>query len=148
MSTPNTVLLKIHDEPFILEAPLNSAATPITPGMLLQRTSYPNVAPHATAGVAVDPLYVATEFAVDGRGINDKYTVAGESVDFAVLHPGEWFYGLVYAGAVALVAGDLVASHGDGYVAKVSANVAVARAIEAVDNSAGITPARIRLEAL
>lgn len=115
----------------------------ITPGMLVERAG-DGVAAHSTAGGPAN-LHFANEFGMVGGTINTDY-VAGDHVTFTTYVPGSGVYGWI-ADTVNAAEFALLASNGDGTL-KVAGNVevAVAQALEAVNNSAGGAPARIRVE--
>jgi hypothetical protein len=131
-----------------LERALYSASTPITPGMLIQYHSGAlTVEPHSTDGGAATPWMVAVEEPENtGHGISDAYTVAGEIVQVDFPYPGLARYMLLAAGEN-ITAGQKLDSAGDGTL-EASDGTAVARALEAVNNSAGYTAVRIRVEVL
>lgn len=116
----------------------------ITPGMLVERAAG-GVQAHGTAGGPAN-LHFAKEFGMTGRGLDDAYA-EDDQVIFCTYYPGSGVYALVAAGAEAIAEGDLLASAGDGTLAVAGADeVAVAQALEAVDNSAGEDSVRIRVE--
>lgn len=116
----------------------------ITPGMLVERATGGVQAHSSAAGPA--NLHFANEFGMTGGTIDDAYE-EDDDVIFTTYVPGSGIYALVAAGATAITEGVLLASAGDGTLA-VAGNdeVAVAQALEAVDNSGGATTARIRVE--
>lgn len=124
------------------EAAVTDAA--VTPGMLLVRTAT-GVRPHNVAGGSASPI-IAHENGAVGRGIDDDYAV-GDQCIFKTYNAGSGIYALAHAGGAAIVAGALLASAGDGTLEVAGLDtVAVATALEAVDNSGGATPVRIRVE--
>jgi hypothetical protein len=92
----------------------------------------------------------------------DTAYASGDLVYYGVPTGGAEVYGLVAAGADAIVVGDLLESAGDGTLRKLTAasqlttgnytytpaGAAIAKALEAVDNSGGSDPARIIFEVL
>jgi hypothetical protein len=148
MAAPNTVLLA--GMPFTPQE--RSASEAILPGHLIEIVlsggATGQFKKHATAGAAAAPWF-ARESLTPDRGA----TTLPIETPYAVGETMRWFDGrdcevlaLVPANAVAIVAGDALASNGDGTLRKVSgADVVIARAAEAVNNSAGGTPARIRI---
>lgn len=161
-ATPNTILLK--GDGLFKEAP---AAGTITPGHLVQRNSSGNIVVHATASGNAQPAF-AVENDIMGLGCTDNYTTtANKQVHFVIPERGAEIWALVPAAAAAIVIGDLLDSNGDGTLKKYTAPsqavaeggaasytiapkvlAPVAMAIEAVDNSAGGTVARIKVEVL
>lgn len=120
----------------------------ITPGMLVERASG-GVQAHSTAQGGGN-LHFANEFALTGRDIDDDYAT-DDQVIFTTYKPGSGVYALVPASADAISEGDYLVSNGDGTVRVQTASstaVVVAQALEAVDNSGGGSPARIRVEVM
>jgi hypothetical protein len=148
-STPNTIKLKLRDEPFEKEAALASGKT-ITPGQVLEYTTGGVVQPQSVKHAQPKPyVMIGVEFGIDGRGIDDQYKTSGETVVFNYFEHGEEAYCFLAIGEnIALgdlldvdASGNLVA--GTGYTSG-----ECFRALEAVNNSAGSAPARIRVEVL
>ena len=126
------------------EAVVTNAA--VTPGMLLVRTAT-GVRPHNETGGNASPIFAQENGAV-GRDIDDTYAV-GDQCIFKTYNPGAGIYALAHAGGAAIVAGALLASAGDGTLEVAGDDtVAVATALEAVDNSGGATAVRIRVEVI
>ncbi|MCE8418558.1 hypothetical protein LZ190_07550 [Rhodovulum sulfidophilum] len=116
---------------------------PITPGMLVEPAD-DRVRPHATAAGTAAPSF-AVENGMTGGGIDDDYQ-EGDPVLIKTFAPGSRVYALAAAGADAIAKNALLASAGDGTLAPAGDDeIAVARAVEALDNSGGATPARIRV---
>ncbi|MCE8440037.1 hypothetical protein [Rhodovulum sulfidophilum] len=109
---------------------------PITPGMLVEPAD-DRVRPDATAAGTAAPSF-AVENGMTGGGIDDDYQ-EGDPVLIKTFAPGSRVYALAAAGADAIAknAGTLAPAGDD--------EIAVARAVEALDNSGGATPARIRV---
>lgn len=125
-----------------------SALGTITPGMLIERAAG-GVQAHSTAQGGGN-LHFATEYTPSGRTIDDDYA-SGDQVIFKTFQPGASVYALVPAAAAAITEGDFLVSNGDGTLrlqTATSTGVQIAQALEAVDNSAGGSPARIRVEVL
>lgn len=144
----NTVVVKGY--PMRKEA---VAGGGITPGHLINLNSTNKVVVHAGAAKSASAMF-AIENEVIGNGIDVAY-VANDNVLYGIFQPGDEVYALVAAAASAIVIGDLVESAGDGTVRKVATDTAtsqderhglVGRALQAVDNSAGGTPARLLIE--
>lgn len=141
----NRIILNYRGQVHEKESPLKSGST-IKPGMLLQ-FDVMDVKPHASAAGIPQPLIVAVEAPWrEGAGIDDVFDVAGEQVPYHYLLPGEEFYGLIDAGED-IAAGDILESAGNGSL-QADTSGDKFRALEAVDNSAGYTPARIHVEVL
>lgn len=122
------------------------AQAAINPGYLVERVSG-GVQAHSTAGGPANVQF-AKEYGMTGRSIDDQYE-SGDLVEFCTYYPGSGIYGLVAAGASAISQYDLLASAGDGTLATAGLDeVAVAQALEAVDNSGGATEARIKVEVI
>lgn len=118
----------------------------ITPGMLVERAAG-GVQAHSSAGDVANTSF-ANEYALTGGTIDRDY-LEDDQVIFTSYNPGSGIYALVADGAAAIAEGALLASAGDGTLAVAGDDeVAVAQALEAVDNSAGSDPARIRVEVI
>lgn len=114
----------------------------ITPGMLVKTTSTDTLVAHATAGGAALRAF-AVENDLVGKEITDNY-VANDFVQAEIMDSGNEIYGFIVASGTAVVIGDLMESAGDGSLRKLASGVALAVAMEAVDNSGGGTMARIK----
>jgi len=148
MATRNTILLKgdgVQKE--------GNAGGAITPGHLINRnTTVDAVVVHATAEGNAYPLF-ALENDVFGKDVADAYA-ANDRVLMVLAAPGAEIHALIPAAAIAIVVGDELVSNGDGTLKKVTAGAVtvgnlrrvVARALEAIDNSAGGTPVRLKVE--
>lgn len=127
----------------------------ITPGHLVELNASDQFVVHSTAaGNAIAAFAVEAE--VFGKDIDTAYA-SGDQCFVEYLPTGSEVYALVGAGAAAIAEGDYLESAGDGTLRKLATATAttqaqrasvVARALEAVDNSAGGTPARIKVEVL
>lgn len=107
----------------------------IMPGHLLSfATATLEVKANAAAAVAGAPLMVAVENALVGSDIDTAY-VKGDKVQVWIPYRGDEVYVVLHDGET-IVKGDLIAAYSDGTVKKVSSNVAVAVALEALDLSA------------
>jgi len=145
--TPSTIHLR--GELVVKE---RNAGGAITPGHLVNLNTSNAVVVHAGAELNAYPWF-AMEMDFVGKDLNRAY-VSGERVQIAVEGKGSEVYALLPASALAVVIGDELVSNGDGTLKKVTAAAVavnnirrvVARALEAVDNSAGGSPARIRVE--
>ena len=124
------------------EATCTDAA--ITPGMLVTRTAT-GVRPHNVAGGAASPAF-AVENDLIGGDISDDYAI-GNDVIYRTFAAGSAVYALAHAGGAAIAANALLKSAGDGTLELAGDDeVAVAQALEAVDNSGGGTAVRIKVE--
>jgi|GEM_PF-1656925 len=158
-TNPSIILLKgnpVYEE-FPLAPISASGVTAITPGMLVE-LSAGEVRPHSTQGGDVTPRM----FAVEGLNEDSSTKTMGDiDVDYdddnaavkcAVCAGGEWVYALLGAGQ-SVAADGLLQSASDGYLMAYSAAAQkperiVGQAIAAVDNSAGTTPARVKVRVL
>lgn len=151
-SAPDAVILK--GDPIYKEYPLEAidacGAGAITPGMLCE-TVGGDIRPHSTrlgyaqAIFGVEGLNLDPDSLTMGD-IDDPYDNDAQNVKVAYSRRGDEIYALLAVGQNATIDA-LLASHGDGTF-EVSATNAVVRAKEAVNNSAGTTWARIRVEVL
>jgi hypothetical protein len=140
-TTPKTVLLK--GNPIRKEA---AAGGTITPGHLVARANTGKFVVQASADIDVAKAF-ALEADLIGKGIDDNYA-ADDQVQVAYCRPGDEIYALLPANAAAVVIGDFLQSNGNGALKKLASGVAIAVALEAVDNSGGATPARIKVEVI
>lgn len=141
-----------HNEALYKEA---NVAEAITPGHLIALNSSGEMIKHNVAGPAAaaganiqGQVRVAVENDFFGKGIDDAWAVNDRGI-YQSLDTGCEFMALVAAAAPAIAYQDYVESAGNGTVRKttVIAN-AIGRALEAVDNSAGGTQVRLRVEVL
>lgn len=137
----NTILLK--GDAIFKEAP---AAGAITPGHLVIRNSSGNMIVNATAGANTGKLF-ARENELLGKDIADAYA-SGDECLFFIPQPGSEVYALVAAAASAIVINDSLEAAADGTLRKLTSGTPLAKALEAVDNSGGGSPARIVVEIL
>lgn len=159
---PKTIslLVKVVDE---REGILDSASTPVTPGMLLEKvtvfTERPKLKPQATAAaaagaVSISPVMVAIETPIrpvttspsSGSTIDTAYSVAGEAVPYIIPLRGDHLYMFLKTGNN-VAAGALLEAAGAGNLQAVSTGAALFRALEALNNTSG-SDARIRVEVL
>lgn len=152
-ATPKTVVL--GGNPVMAEA--IAANGPITPGMLLLRTSANAVRPHNVAAGRAEAL-VAVEADFVGSGIDDQYE-NGETVLFAKARKGDRYYMFLEAGADVAI-GAFLESNGAGALQPATAHSqltsgqytvtpagnAIAVALEAVDNDPGTDGAAVRIK--
>ena len=132
-----------------------AGAAGILPGHLVTRNAANAVIVH---GVAAGNAQAA--FAVENELIGDEISTAyanGDTTHYEVCPPGAEINAILAANAAAIIIGSYLESAGDGTLrittaAAATANTAragiIAKAIEAVDNSAGGTIARIKVELL
>lgn len=149
MSAPHTIVL-ISRSYLYREGVLDDAATPITPGMLISPDSggdKPRVIPHAVAAELPTPIMVACEMPERfGSGIDDPYNVTDETVLYYIPERGDHLYMLLEdEGNVA--ANAILESNGAGALQAASTGTGF-RALEAVNNTGGTGPVRIRVEVL
>lgn len=119
----------------------------ITPGHLVarQNDAVDTVEVHATAGGGCNANF-AVEYDMTGRSISDNYA-SGDQVIFRTFMPGSGVYALVAANAAAITKAAKLTSAGDGTLELAGdGDIVIAEAREAVDNSAGASPARIKVE--
>lgn len=147
-TTPNTVILKgngIRKE--------GKASAAITPGHLIEFGGANDLRVHATAAANARKAF-AVENDLVGDGIATAYAT-GERVQYEVFGSGCEVYALVAASATAITKGAALESAGDGTLRILTTAAAttqaqrdgvVAYALEAVDNSGGGSPARIKVE--
>ena len=124
----------------------DKAAEAITPGMTMTFNGSGNLVkgPAAAANAA---LAFAAERDEMGKSIDDDYAV-GDTVKTFVPRSGDRVNALVPAAAAAIVKGDLLEAAGGGMFRKLAAGVALVRSLDTLDNSAGGSAARIRVEVL
>ena len=134
----------------------------ITPGHLLAINASGKYVVHPTAAGRAMRIFADMADLI-GKGIDDNYSV-NDNVYAWVVPQGAEINALVAASATAIVVGDYLESAGDGTLRKATAasglavpngggtvvlpGNAVAQALEAVDNSAGGTAARIKVIAV
>jgi len=160
-TNPSTINLKSVGTPHYANiplAPLDACGNgAITPGMLLETVSG-EVRPHSTLGGDVVPRM----FAVEGENpdatsitlgdIDTDYDDDNGTVKVWYPRPGDVVYALLVAGANIAIDG-LLQSSSDGLLMGYSAAAQkpekiVGRAVAAVDNSAGTSAARIKVEVI
>jgi hypothetical protein len=138
---PNTIVLSGP----VVEVGDLAASEAITPGMLIAQFNNGGIVrfhKHATAGGAGNT--VAMEQSMLNKTIDDAYA-ANDLVQAAIGAPGAAFYMIIASGAN-IAAGDLLESAGNGKLRALSSGVAIYKALENKDNSAGPGDARIRAE--
>jgi len=125
-----------------------NAGGTITPGHLVVRNS--SNAYVVNTETSTGPVLPAFALEADfvGKGIDTNYA-SGQRVQVVYPQRGAEIYALVPASASAVVIGDFlqVSTAADGTLIKRSTGAAIAKALEAVDNSANAAgPVRIRIE--
>lgn len=121
----------------------DKAIAAFSPGHILV-FSGAGVIKRATAKVAGRKA-VALENELIGGTITDAYAV-NDNAYYAVFSSGEVSQVRVAASATAIVKGDRLEFAADGTIRKWTDGIAVAEAIEALDNSAGVTETFIKVE--
>lgn len=125
----------------------------VTPGDLITVNTSGLVVRHPTAADGGRKAFALENF-VNGDGIDDDYA-EDDTVQYAVCHSGEEVYARVAANATAITLGAALESAGNGTLRIQSTDAATDNternnvfgyALEAVDNSSGGTPTRIRVE--
>lgn len=151
MAVPINVLLSPANGTQLVREAL--AASAITPGMLLERSSATQFDVHGNAGKNAQKLF-ALENVANAEGLEDAYAV-GETVRALFAQRGDEIYGILAAAAAAVTLGAALESDGDGTLRIATTDAAtddtqrdavVGYALEAVDNSTGGSAVRIRLE--
>jgi phospholipase/lecithinase/hemolysin len=151
MANPETIVLKGHG--IRKERPAGEAG--IIPGHLLAVNSSGQVIKHNAAATNAQKMF-AVENEVVGKEISEAYA-NGDNVLYEVLPTGAEVNAFVAANAAAIVIGDYLESAGDGSLRKAATDAAtdntqrnslVAIALEAIDNSANGSQARIKVEIL
>lgn len=121
-----------------------TATEAITPGMLVNPVAADTVEKNDLTGDGNDFVEVAVENDIFGGGVDDNYE-AGDTVLSQLLRTGCEFMGLVAAGGAAIAYDAYVTMAAGGFVAVGTRANAIGKARQAVDNSGGGTPARIRV---
>lgn len=124
------------------------AAEAITPGHVIDLNSSGKAIKNTTTGLGKNRqgVLVAVENDMFGKGIDDAYAL-NDRVIYQPLDRGCEFMALVAAGAAAIVYGDPIDLVSGGTVKKATDyTTAIGRAVAALDNSGGATPARLRVE--
>lgn len=139
-STPDVILLAGNDVTYYERV---ATAAVITPGDLVEINGV-NIRRQATAAADVARMF-ARENDIIGKGIDDDYA-ASDNILYFTAGRGTQVYALVAASAAAIVEGDRLESSGAGKLRVLASGTPLAVALEAVDNSAGGSPARIKVE--
>ncbi|MCK5641215.1 MAG: hypothetical protein KAJ19_10470 [Gammaproteobacteria bacterium] len=150
--TPSTILLT-NPEGRTLAVKEALSAGVITPGALIEHNAAAStVVVHSVAQGRNQRIF-ALENLGDASDIDADYA-SGETVRYGFFQPGDEVYALVINGTAAILKGLELASDGAGGLvtvtdtadAKPLDGVVVGTALEAVDNSGGSVPVRIRVE--
>jgi len=142
---PNTIELNVRNQ-YEKEFPLKASAS-ITPGMLCELTAG-DIQPHSNASAIPAPVLVAIENPLrEGADIDEAYDEDGEYVPAHYAISGDELYMFLAAGEEVDSLNDRLGSDGAGAL-QVATTYAFCRPLELVDNSAGYTPVRIRVEVL
>lgn len=155
-SAAHTIVLRSNNPDNMMqrvqEAPCQAAVT-ITPGMLLAWGTTNTVKPHATADGALEGRKVALENPWSNHGSGgaiDHAYAAGETVPFIFAQSGDVLYMLLEA-AANVAKGAPLAPNGAGALQAITVDASaleesvVGYAEEAVNNSGGADPVRIRV---
>lgn len=122
-----------------------AAAEAITPGMLVSRNTSNLLIKHATAGG-----YAPRDFAMErdemGKDIDAPYAV-GDTVKVGHFTTGHRVNAIIASGVNAAV-NSLLESAGDGTLRVRTSGVAVAMSLQAVNNTAGPTNARLEVQVI
>lgn len=122
-----------------------AAASALKPGMLARRNSAGTLEAHATAAGVALPIFVR-ELSLAGLSIDDVYE-PGDVVPFYACKKGDHVYAFLKdEGNVAI--GAQLESDGAGALQAVSGSHPCAIALEAVNNTGGSGPVRIRVEVI
>lgn len=143
------------------------AEVAIVPGMLVTDSTggaAGKLKPHNVADGGARPAFAIQALAPQvstlppsAIEVIDVPYAIGDSVRWVLAHPGDTIYAILPAAAAAIVQGDDLVSNGDGSLKKATAATAVtvgisrsivAKAVEAINNSGGGTPVRIRVRAV
>lgn len=120
------------------------ASEAITPGMLVELFTSGGVTRFRKSTLTgAQSVHVMRNMSMQNVGIDDA-CAAGDLIEVLACQPGTTVYGLIASGAN-IAAGDPLSDAGNGYF-KAASGVTIARAIQTVDNSAGPSTARIRVE--
>ncbi len=119
----------------------------VTPGMLLE-LSEGKVKPHTNASAIPAPVIFATEAPErEGADIDTDYDIDGEDVTYKLALNGDRIYALLAAGEQVESLDNRLGSDAAGAL-QIATTYAFCRPLELVDNSAGYTSVRIRVEVL
>lgn len=154
-STPSTIIL--HGEDNARDRKDGVAQSAITPGQLVEVTgtvsgsTTKQIDVHSSAAADTVPRF-ALEYSHTGGGIDDDYAV-DDHMEYRTFKPGEEVNAFLAAGENVSEGATLVAD-GSGNLRLIDTSggdaegVAVAEALESVDNSGGSSAVRIRAEVM
>jgi len=121
-------------QPIIVDQSLTKVATgPITPGYLVSYTSS-GIALNGTANKQVGRTF-ALERTEMNKSIDDAYAT-GDQAAVGFFWPGQWVTAVIPSGTNVAV-GDYLTPDAYGRLVAASSNPAIARAVEAVNNTNG-----------
>lgn len=119
----------------------------ITPGMLLDLDTTSTITRWKKAATAKAPTTtVMLDQLLLNQGIDDACAI-GDLIEVAELAPGHAFYAIIASGAN-ITAGDKLENAGNGKLRAWTDASRAFRALDTVNNSAGPSDARIRVEVL
>lgn len=130
---------------FILAYESPCTAT-LLPGHIVELTGATGVRKQSIAKRRT-AIRVATENLLLGGTIETPYA-SGDNVFYSTLKPGDQAQVRISANAAAIVRGDQLELTGNGTLRKLTDGVAVAEALESVNNSAGSTEAFLSVEVI
>jgi hypothetical protein len=140
-TTPKKTVLK--GDPLRKEGTAGAAG--IIPGHLVNRNAAGNFVVHGTAAAVATASFAAEQDFL-GSDIDTAYA-NGDRIQVNYFRSGDEVYAFLDAGESATPA-IYLESAGNGALQALTTGVAVARAIESVNNSAGGAPVRIKVEVL
>jgi len=121
-----------------------AGAAGILPGMLVEDVGG-TVTAHSTVGGVAVPAFARPNEVV-GDGIDTAYA-DGDTVLYGVAYSGMEVYSYISDGEN-IAAGDYLESGGNGQFVTVAAGLALVKALETVNNTAGGAPARMKVEVI
>lgn len=149
--TPHVVLLS--GNPQYPQQALSSGT--MTPGDLINVSTTGALVKHATAEGNAIPAFADVNVTPDRETTTQAIDVpyaSGETVKWIICRPGDMVYAWLPAAAAAIVAGDFLASNGDGSLRKLgtatNSEAVIGQAAESVNNSTGASRVRIRVRAM
>lgn len=143
VETPKTIVLKGDFEHY----EEGRAAAEVLPGHLIDFNSSGTLIPHAGDGVPGEATF-AIEPALDGGTIDTPYAI-GDLVRYVAAEKGEEIYAWIDAGEN-VNKSHFLCSAGNGAlrVSVAGTDHPLCRVVEAVDNSAGLEPARVKIRVI
>jgi hypothetical protein len=133
--------IALMGKPYVTEEGVASEA--ITPGMLVKGVT--TIAKQSVAALN-HPRAFALEREELGNDIDTAYA-SGDVVKVGVFNGGQRVYALIASGQNITADGKLEAA-ADGTLRALNSGVAIARALESVNNAAGPSNARLRVEVI